>query len=100
MHLRPHAAQMDDPKVHDPLTSRFAPCHPRTSQPSAEHRLARRLRHSAADRHMVAAILRVIQVPDVIPQGTVRLPVRLGLADHDPTAWLFRSKAIGSWNLT
>ncbi len=53
MHFGPHPAQMDDPEVDDPLTPLDTPRHPRTLQTLAEHRLARRLRHPAADRQMV-----------------------------------------------
>jgi hypothetical protein len=86
MHFRPHTAQIDHPKVDDPLTPLHTPRHPRTLQSLAEYRLARRLRHTAADRQMVPAVDHVVQMLDVIPKVAVRLPVRLGLTQHRPPA--------------
>ena len=86
MHLRPHTAQMDDPKVDDPLPPLHTPSHPRTLQTLAEHRLARRLRHPAADRQVIPPVAHVVQVLDVVPQVAVRVPVRLRLTQHQPTA--------------
>src|SRR4051794_6832275 len=66
---------MDDPKVDDPLSPLHTPRHPRPLQALAEHRLARRLRHPAADLQFVHPAAYEAQLLFVAPQVAVRLPV-------------------------
>jgi hypothetical protein len=56
IHLVPDPAQVDHPQVDDPLTALPLPGHPRLLHPLGEHRLARRLRHPAADRQVIPAV--------------------------------------------
>src|ERR1700726_3234997 len=60
----------------------MTPCHSRTLQTLAEHDLASRLRHAAADRHPLTPILRVLHPHRMLAQVTVGFPViRLPLAE-------------------
>src|SRR3954465_3167648 len=72
MHLLPNSTELNHSQVHNHLPTLQTPRHPRLFQPLAEHRLARRLRHSTTDGEMALPIATIVPMPQPIRQVIVR----------------------------